>query len=220
MSTVISSIVNDASILASDPQFSRVTQSDWLAFYNLASRRLATDLKLVEYEATFTTTTDDLYSMPEDAVQIKAVFYNADPATDPYGYRKLGEMFEDEFQSSTDGAYPDGTPSHYHPRQGYFHLYPRPDSTVTAGGKVQYWGIPADSFDRTANIPFADLMRDVLLLGMLYYGFTKMKLFEDAAAKKAEWDEAMAVSREKMEDRSVDRRTRLRVATSGATRQH
>lgn len=212
MSLSISTIINDAAVLVSDVAFSRVLRSDWLLFYNFQVRRLAREMRLVEYEATFTVVADDLYSLPSDCVRIKGIEFNESPSTAPRDWKGLKEKFEDEFRSLTDGHYPTGTPSHYFMRQGFFHLYPCPQATVAGGGRLKYWGVPADAVDSSEPVPFPETVRDVCLLGMLSLAFNKLKMFEDAAKKEAEFEAAIAKSRDALEDRSEDRRTQVRAA--------
>jgi hypothetical protein len=91
-----------------------------------------------------------------------------------------------------------------------FHLYPKPATAIVNAGHICYWSMPdAITNPNTQNIPFADFLFDTLVEGMVVNGLKKLEKFEAAAARKIEWEESLVFDRDKMEDRSEDRRPNM-----------
>jgi hypothetical protein len=210
MSVQALAVVNDCARSLSDPQFQRVTRADWRAFMNEACRDLARKLRLVKWTATFDIENEGEYAMPEDCVQLVKVFYNPTPA-DRDTWRVLGEKFADEFYDATDGAYAEGDPCEYFADTDTFHLYPRPDTAITGGGKVTYWGMPDEVTDEGVQLmPLRDVLRDSLAQRMLVLALRHIERFDKADEYEKEWLASLTTDRDRLEDRSQDRRPRMR----------
>lgn len=210
MSVQAIELVTDAAQAVGDPKFSRIFRPTWRAILNRASRDLSKKLKLVKHKAIFDIETDDEYALPDDCIQVVSFQWNDTPA-DPSSWRWLGEKFEDEFRAATEQTYPDGDPCEYIVFTDTFHLYPRPDAAIVGGGKITYWGHPDPVTDEgTQLITVRDTARDVLLDRMVILGERLMERFDKAAEYEKEWIASLTTDRDKLEDRSADRRARIR----------
>ena len=214
MSVQASTIIASAAINVGDPNYTTITKSEWLDWFNQISRTLATRMRLVKKLGVFTIQADnELYSMPDDCVQMTRVQYNPTPSNVRV-YRDLKEYFEDEFRTYTDWNYPTGEPRHYFADQGFFYLLPRPTTLVASGGRVEYWGLP-DAVGNLASdpIPFQDRMADCLLLGLEPFAYRRLEKVEMADRSEQKWERLIAQTESKLQDRSDDRRTRVRPAS-------
>lgn len=205
-------VINEAAELVGDPNFERITRSAWRVFMNQSARDIARKLNLVLKVATFDIVADDdEYAMPSDCWQVKSLQANETP-TDKTTWWWLGEMFEDEFRAATNGQFPSGTrPIKYFARVDTFHLFYRPDTDILGGGKIRYWGMPDEvTSEGTQNIALADIMRDSLRDRMCTYGLRRLEKWDAASMHEKEWQTSLGSDRDKVEDRSADRRPRIR----------
>ena len=212
MSTNSLTVINEAAALVGDPAFDRINRDAWRAILNHSARDIARKLRLVLKAATFDLVlNDDEYAMPDDCWQVKSMRVNETP-TDTTTWWWLKEMFEDEFRNATQGQFSTATrATRYFALTDTFHLYPRPDKAITGGGKIQYWGMPAEvTSEATQGIPLADIMRDTLRERMLVYALRRLEKFDAAAAQEQEWQASLTSDRDRIEDRSADRRSRIR----------
>lgn len=211
MSTSALSVINEAALAVGDPQFSRIARVEWRDLLNQSSRDLARKLRLVLWTATFDlAAASDEYALPADCIQVKGMRWNDTPS-DSTTWRKCDEWFEDEFNGATDGSFSEGDPAHYFVRVDTFHLYPRPGTAITGGGKIIYWGLPDDVTDEaTQVIPIMDMLRDSLRERMVIHGLRRLDRFDKAAAHEQEWQASLTSDRDRLEDRSADRRSRIR----------
>lgn len=210
MSVSALTVITEAAEAVGDPAFSRIARPEWRSILNASCRDLARKLKVVLWAATFDIVADDEYATPSDCIQIKSLSYNPTPS-DPTTWYWLREKFEDEFRSMTHGAYPSGTPTAYFARTDTFHLLSKPDTAVEAGGKMIYWGLPDDVTDETTQgIPVMDTLRDTMHDRMVTRALRRLEKFDAAEKREQEWQASLNVDREQLEDRSADRRARIR----------
>ena len=205
-------VINEAAALVGDPRFDRVTRDAWRALMNQSARDIARKLNLVLKTATFDLVAlDDEYALPTDCWQVKSFQVNETPA-DLTTWWWLKEAFEDEFRDATQGNYQSATrPTRYFCRVDTFHLLPKPDVTITGGGKIRYWGMPDDVTNESIqSIPLVDTMRDSLRDRMVTYALRRLEKFDAASQHEKEWQTALTSDRDRIEDRSADRRPRIR----------
>lgn len=212
MSVSALTVINEAAALVGDPNFTRVNQPAWNVILNSSARDLMRKLRLQLWTVTFDLAAlDHEYALPSDCLQVKWVQVNETPS-DQTQWREVKEFFEDEYRAATNGQYSSGTrPTRYFVLNDTFHLHPMPDTTILAGGKILYWGLPDDvTSPSTQGIPVMDILRDTLRERMLIYGWRRLKDFEAAAQAEKEWEASLTVDRDRLEDRSADRRPRVR----------
>jgi len=211
VSVLVQRILTDALMACSDPGARNISPDEQLLFYNRTARRVATRLNVLEYEATFDTVQGiDLYKMPDDCKTLRSLWATLTPEL-PYSYWPLREIFEDEHRQLISRNTPSSDPSRYYARQSYYHIYPAPASTVVDGGKLIYWGLPADVTNPAIEtLPFADLMQDLVTEGVIIHLLTRLTRLDEAAARRSEWEASMTADRDTFEDRSNDRRPSLR----------
>lgn len=204
-------VINEAAAHIGDPLFRRISADEWLSFQNQSSRDLCRKLRLKLWTSVFDTVLNESeYSLPDDCLQVKSLRYNATPS-DPTTAYWLTEAFEDEYRSLTDRTVSVSQPLHYFVLTQTFFLSPIPDATVVGGGKIQYWGMPDNVTSPVSeNIPVADFLRDTLRERMLIYGWRRLEKWDSAAAAESEWQASLATDRDRLEDRSADRRPRIR----------
>lgn len=216
MSVSTLAIANDVALVLGDQSFTRFEQADHLLAINRVCRELATELRLVQWEASFDVVAGiEVYALPADCVQMRSLRFSLTPS-DITSFYKLGEMFEDEFESATARQYTSGDPTKYLARQGYFWLHPLPQATSVAGGRLLYWGLPDAVADLTTGVlPLPDFVRDLVALGVQIHALRKLEELEQAAVYEQEYARTMALIRDKIEDRSADRRSRVRTRVGG-----
>lgn len=213
MSVLARDLANEAASLVGDPDLRRISIGQWRTILNRVQREMATRIHLLEADATFDLTTDDRYSFPDDAVQlinVKVVDTQAD-AGDRTKYRFLNELRGEEFRANTDAQYPVGSPTHYYPRQGWYHLWPKPQTAITDGGLAAYWFRPADFADLdTEQTEFPDFFIGHVVDGMVVEGLRVLKQFREAAEYEQRWMAREPDIVARAEDRSDDRRASFR----------
>lgn len=210
-------VINEAAALIGDPRFDRVTRDAWRTLMNQSARDIARKLRLVSKVATFDLVAlDDEYAQPDDCWQVQSMQVNETPS-DKTTWWWLKEMFEDEFRDVTGGQFPSATrPRRYFARVDTFHLFEMPDTFIAGGGKVRYWGMPADVTNESVEgIPLANIMRDSLRDRMCVYGLRRLEKWDAASQHEKEWEAALTSDRDRIEDRSSDRRPRLRMRSGG-----
>jgi len=210
MSTLIRAVLDDAASAIGDPSYRRIQRPEMLSFYNRAARTVARKLNVLEFEAFFDLATDDLYRLPDDCKQVRKLFVTQTNSVSD-SYYELNEIFEDEHAALTSRHTQVGDPRQYYVRQGYFHLFPKPQAAIVNGGKMVYWGLPSDSIDAQNDLmPFPDLVRDTVTEGVIVHCLKRLSRLDEAASREREWMDALTNDRDTMEDRSRDKRPNLR----------
>lgn len=213
MSFRVSDIAADGSLVIGDDRYSRVTRDNWLTFVKKRSRLLCMRLNLVKRRAYFTITADDaLHTLPTNCVQMTRLQFTSTPS-DVNTFGDLTEMFEDEFRASTSNCYPTGDPQRYFTDQGFFYLIPKPTTEVVLGGRIEYWGLPDTVSAQADFVPLPDTMQDILLQGCVVDAQRKMEKYPEADRLEAEWEANIDRLRNKVEDRSNDRRSKVRLSS-------
>ena len=214
MSVSAQEVINECATLIGDPAQQRVDADVWKLFLNQSARDIARKLRLVLWTVTFDIVGNDPeYALPSDCIQVKRVQFNETPS-DQTTWWDVKEMFEDEFRAATDGQYPSISRSHrYHIFNDTFWLYPMPDVSVSGGGKITYWGLPDGvTSPSTQVIPLMDFMRDTLRERMIVYGLRRLEKWDASVKAEQEWQASLSSDRTRIEDRSADRRSRIRTS--------
>ncbi len=215
MSVNALSVINDAALAVGDPGFTRVSRPQWLSILNQAARDLARKMNLVTWTATAAAVAgDEQLALPADCVQVRSLRYYTNPA-DESTRAWLGEKYEDEYRSLTDRSSSSGDPLYYFVEGETINVWPVPSADLEAAFRIQYWGLPdAVTNESTQGIPVMDFLQDSLRERMVILGLRALKEFDTAAAHELEWQASLTFDRARVEDRSEDRRTRIR--TSGS----
>lgn len=212
MSTLISDIASEASIIIGDDKFSRVTRGNWLVFANRRMRKLCMRLNIVKRRARFNiVANNEIYALPANCVQMTRLQFTDTPS-DIGTFRDLRERFEDDFRDATSNQYPTGDPDRYFADQGFFYLLPMPTTSVALGGRIEYWGLPDAALAQEDAISLPETMHDLLVEGIVIDAQRKMEKFDQAAVSEQEWENTISETRVKLEDRSSDRRSKVRVS--------
>ena len=205
-------VINEAASLVGDPAFGRISAEAWRIIQNHSARDIARKLRLVLQTVTFDIVAlGHEYALPSDCLQVKWVQFNETPS-DQTTWWEVKEFFEAEFRAATNGQYSSNTrPTRYFVLNDTFHLHPMPDKTIVAAGKILYWGLPDDVTSPSVQpIPIMDILRDTLRERMLVYGLRRLEKYDAAANAEKEWEASLTVDRDRLEDRSADRRPRIR----------
>jgi hypothetical protein len=211
-------IIDDTAIEFGDPAKAKIGQPVWLLWYNEAREQITRDYHVLEQDATHDLTIDeDRYVYPDDCVQMSRWRYNATPS-DPNTYVEAGELFEDEFREIVALQVPTGDSYfRYWARPTFFQITPKPTATVLGGGLITYWQLAART--ESGNEPTTDFdlppaMRRLVVRLMLIFAKERLHRYEEAQRDRASWEVDMARAYERVEDRSDDRRPRLRLETA------
>lgn len=217
MSLLFDYVIRDAAVKLGDPNYSRVTSDDWLLFGNMACRRLSQRLRIVKYLASFDVEADnEMYSLPSDSVQMTRLQYSPTP-TDENTFRDVNELPLDLYRAEVNGGYPTGEPVSYCPDAGFLRVTPRPTVTLAMGFRIEYWGLAeAVTLPSSQNFPFQDVMRDLVVDGMMPHALRKLEKVAEADRADAAFEAGIVALEAKVQDRSDDRRTRLRPSRSAA----
>lgn len=206
-----STLIERAARRIDDIRLTNVTTPDLLDYLNAVCDDLCTRLEVYERIVVFKVYAEDLYAYPSDLVQVKWMSFNPDPVGDPDGYKPLGEKFEDEFREDTFGTYPTSEPCEYFASQGYFHLFPRPETIIPDGGKMGYWATPDPIVNAaTGFFQLPDFLQHHVVDGMVIHALRQQKRYEEANTMDAVWRAGEADKARPIVDRSSDRRSGLR----------
>lgn len=211
MSTSALAVVNEGAALVGDPGFSRITQEEWRVYLNTAARDLARKMRLVRWIVTYDLVLNGPeYALPPDCFQIIRMHYNLTPSNQTTWF-KIDEIFQDEFDQTTNGNYASGLMQRYLALNDTFWLYPMPDKNVVAGGRIAYWGMPDEVTTLASGvIPVMDILRDSLRERMVIFALRRLEKFDAAQRHELEWEASLTSERDRLEDRSADRRPQIR----------
>jgi hypothetical protein len=212
--TLVTDLLSQVSVRLGDPRMTRTTQADLLAFYNEALEELTLGWKVLEEDATADIqATERRYLYPEECVQLRRARYNATPLVEDAGWN-LVEDFWEEHKARTNYFNETGEPRHYCVRASFFELRPTPDTNVSDGLFVSYWklGTPvviSDLLTATVELPAA--FRKYLREYTAVYAKEKSGRYQEAAADRATLTEELDRVAGRLEDKSDDRRSQMRV---------
>lgn len=214
MSTYISDLISRSLTEVGDPDGRRTTRVDMLLYFNRVQELIATVLRCVETDYYFNLIANEpRYAYPDDNIQISLVrISRSSTPTSLADYYSLREKFKDEWRSATDGARPSAQVYGYFARPAWFELLDAPVAAVTDGGIVTTWNIPAWTANESASATMAlpDWLRGQVQEGMM---ILSRKTGRERAAAMEDWKiwtETIEALREKVEDKSDDRRPAIR----------
>lgn len=215
MSVNALAVINEAAGAVGDPKFTRVTRDVWRTVLNQSARDMARKLNLVSWtSAADTEVNGEDYALPTDCLQVRSVRFYTNPA-DESTRVWLDEKFEDEYRAMTNRATAGGDPLFYFAQNDTLSLWPIPTTAVVSALRITYWGLPDEvTNENTQGIPVMDILRDTLRERMVIYGLRALKEFDTAAVHEQEWQASLTFDRARLEDRSADRRPRIRTRSS------
>lgn len=214
MSTLISSLVNDAALEIGDPNKQRVTLAHWHSIYNRSNRELGQKANIFRFLDQFDLVVAQMkYDYPEGMVVMNGIRVSETPA-DETTFTDLKEIFEDEWRARTRSIYPSATkPDSYFATSNWFWLVPMAEATIEDGACIDYFGIPDTvSYEDFLNGPIQaeDFAQDYLVRRMVIHGMEARNRWAEAERSLALWNADMESLQDKLEDRSQDRRSSLR----------
>lgn len=209
--TRVLELVATAGVRIADPAYRAVTIDQWVGALNEVAREMSKRMRLKKRRATFSLEANNpTYTYPNNMIQMVSLEYNPTPS-DQKTWRKLGEMFKDEFDQETTNSYPAADPTRYYADAGYFYLVGMPTTDLTNGGRITYWSLPdVVTSASTQFLPIHDAAQDVLLVGMLQRGYMMLEKYDVADRMETKYERMIAQSGLLLEDRSDDRRQSVR----------
>lgn len=211
----LSSIFDEVALGFGDVSRTRITNDHLLIWYNAVARDIGSRVDAVRYQAYFDLQVDDAYTYPDEATTIVAVRVSDNPS-DPYNFIDLVEMTEDEYRGNTRLRYPAASrPTHYWPTNTLFHLWPHPAAVIVGGGLIDYYGLPDEVTNwQGAQLPFPAFLRNWVKEGIEIEALKANKQYAEAQAAYTAWAAKEQEYKDRIEDRSDDRRPRLRVRSN------
>ncbi len=211
MSTLVTNVINDCGVRSSDPGFTRTPRTLWLQFLNEAQLEIASELRCIEIDANFDVVGgQEKYTYPPDCVVVRGIAYSDTPS-DTTSFKWLNERFEDEWRRETTVHYPQGTIHSYCARQQFIELIGQPSVTVTGGGLITYVRVPAWLTAEASNaLEVPDFLRSFLADRMIVFAKRTRNNYAEAAQDEKVWLAKLEQLRDKIEDRSEDRRPAIR----------
>jgi hypothetical protein len=215
---VCQEIIDSAAVEFGDQNKAKITNTQWLLFYNEAREQMTRDYHILEQDATHDiTANEDRIAYPDDCNQMIRWRYNPTPA-DPEAWRESEEAFEDEFRSIVALNLPRGdTGFKYWARPQFFHITPQPTVTVPGGGLLTYWKM-ADRVEAgnelTTEFDLPLTLRRLVTRLMIIFAKETIHRYEEADRDRRNWQIDMENAYGRIEDRSDDKRPRLRLKTA------
>lgn len=211
-------IIDQAATDFGDPTMGRILQAEWLEIYNRSQRSLTRSYRVIEEDAFHDiAANEDRILYPSLCVQLKRWQFTSTP-DDPASYVEAGEIFEDEYRAVTRFVIPTGdTGFRYWARLGFIVITPRPTVLVKRGGLMSYWKLAAKVVagdEATVLLEVPETLEDLLVARMVIKAKSRNHRMTEAQAGLAEWEAEMAKAYEPIEDRSDDRRPRLRLRSA------
>lgn len=215
MSVNALAVINEAAAAVGDPAFSRVSRDRWRDILNQSARDLARKMNLVTWTATAdAVANDEQLALPSDCLQVRSLRYYTNPA-DESTRVWLEEKYEDEYRALTQRASSSGDPLIYFVEGDIVNVWPVPSQALPAAFRIQHWGLPDEvTNESTQGIPVMDFLRDTLRERMVIHGLRALKEFDTASVHEQEWQSSLTFDRARLEDRSEDRRPRIRTTGS------
>jgi len=204
-------LVNAAALQMGDPTRGRIKTPDWVYHYNMAMHDICTLYDVLQFEASADLPTDGLASYPEEGTRISEVSFSESPS-EVGSFRVLREKFEDEYRNLTLHGLPDTTsPEFYFADIGYIRIIARRAVDVVGGLRIKFFGVPDEATDLTTTyIPLPNFMRNYAIERMLVYAYRSDQRHAEANETENRWNQREGWVREKLGDRSVDRRDAVR----------
>lgn len=214
--TLVATLISEAANNIGDPSQQRIKPATWLMLYNDTLEEITRDYRILERDATFDISLEeDRYAYPDDLVQAREVRWSSTP-TDVNSYAEVGERFDDEQRELTRyGKFDGDTDFHYWARAEFFQLDPKPTVTVTDGGFISYWRLATPiTVVQGAVFELPATLRKLSRTLLESNGLEAMERYAEAASLREQWENKMLKAYEKFEDRSDDRRAKLRLKSA------
>jgi hypothetical protein len=216
---IVSDLLSQVAVRLGDPRMTRTPLSDLLANYNAALEELTLGWKVLEEDSTCDATVNERrYLYPEECVQLRRVRYNATPTDDSTGW-DLKEDFWEEHRGRTNRFIEIGEPQHYCARASFFELRQKPETTVVDGLCASYWklGTPVlleNILTTDVELPatFRKYLRDYATI----FAKEKTGRYQESSADRAALVESLDRVAGRLEDKSDDRRSQMRVRPAQA----
>ena len=213
---LVDTILGEAARALSDAGRGKIGTTELLLWYNEAIEHMSLTWKILEEDSTHPIdANEDRYLYPDLMVQMQRWRYSETP-TDPLSYTKGREIFEDEFTAATNRSMPTGDQEfRYWARAQFFQITPRPTLTVAAGGLITYWklaGRVIDPLTEVFELPAG--VRVFVRRRIVMEAKLRLHRYEEYATDLAVWERDVDKVADRFEDRSDDRRPRLRLRTA------
>jgi hypothetical protein len=211
MIVTVTQIIDRCALFSEGGQTRRITRPLWLQCYNNVQVDLATEIRCLECDATFDIVAEESrYAYRQDMVSMKRLWFSETPAEENT-YRKVKEAFPDEWEDMVSGNYPGGYVHHYIARPSFFQLVARPEAAIVDGGMLTYWATPTWlELEDNALMEVPYFLSKHVQEGMQILARIAARERGAAAQDYERWKASLSNLREKIEDRSDDRRSALR----------
>jgi hypothetical protein len=211
---IVNDLLSQVAVRLGDPRMTRTIQTDLLAFYNEALEEMTLGWKVLEEDATADLTINERrYLYPEECVQLRRLRYSATPSDDTT-LSDLKEDFWEEHKARTNWSMDVGEPTHYCVRASFFELRQKPETTIVDGLLASYWklGTPVLIQDiLSAEVELPATFRKYLREFTMIYAKEKSGRYQEAAADRAALADSLDRVAGRLEDKSDDKRSQLRV---------
>ncbi len=211
VSTLVSYLVDDAAQAIGDPNKQRIQIPQWLSIYNRSNRELCQKANVLRFLDAFDLIASQTkYDFPQSMVVMNGIAVSENPS-DQTSFRWIKEMFEDEFREKTTSNYPSATlPESYFCTSGWFYLVGAATGTIVDGGCIDYFGLPDRITDlSTALMQVDDMAQDYLVRLMIIHALESRNRYAEAEEQLKLWNADMETLKDKLDDRSVDRRSTI-----------
>lgn len=207
MSTLITSLIDQAALNVFQPDKARITPAHWLTFYGAAARDIGARLFAVRYTSFADIQADIDYDYPDEMTRMIKLWTSETP-DDVDSWAEVKELRDDELTDMVNRRYPTGTlPERYLAQATSFRVVPRPTAVLAGALKLEYWGLPDEitsSFG--TQMQFPDFMREWVVEHMTISGLRALKQYVEAKARYDDWAARENDYAAKLTDRSDDRR--------------
>lgn len=210
MSVAVTDLINRASLLIGDPSNRRTSRDEFLLHLDTIQNKLATETRCIEVDADLNVAAGVYeYPYPPSSVGITGIQFSEAPAQG--GFYPLDEKFKDEWRRMTYRMRPAGNPWAYFARTRSFEVTGTPTVDVTDGFIVTYWIKAERTLTETGTVmQVPDFLEDHVIDGMVIRARMTGRDRVAAAQDYNVWLASLADLREKIEDRSDDRRAAIR----------
>jgi hypothetical protein len=210
LSTPVSYLVDDAAQAIGDPNKERVSLAMWKSIFNRSLRELCEKANVLKSQDVFTIGPVTRYPYPEHMTVLSGVEVSDTPS-DEGSFRTLDEIFEDEFRELTSRRFPTASlPTYYFATSSFYYLIPMAENQIVDGGCTTHFGLPERVEDiTTALLETPDFTQDYVIRRMIIHGMEARNRWEEAKTSLALWNADVETLQDKMDDRSLDRRSSI-----------
>lgn len=210
MATLVSYLIDDAAQAIGDPNKQRIKTPQWLSIYNQAARQLCQKANVLQFRGIFTLSPVGAYLYPPEMTVMTSLEVTDSP-NDDESFRFLDEIFEDQFRGRVSARYPTASlPDSYFAAANWVYLVGRPETSITGGGRITYYGLPDRVTDAVAGVVQTDdFTQDYLIRRMVIGAMEARNRIVEARAALELWEKDVVTLQDKFGDRSQDRRSTL-----------